>query len=178
MSKSHRFQFTSAGSNVGSGVILWNQRQTDEHLLLIHTGASGDGKTELDGEDDAAWWNWGSNYRMPFRVEMEKLFSTEYTDGGVWTDDYNGSGVAGYVISGKAGTAYENNSIFLLAAGCGRENGIYGKNRIARYWTMSYSQAIAARCLDFDKDGVLHKSRLRYYGFTIRPIASWDYQGN
>lgn len=65
-----------------------------------------DGKTELDPEDDAAYVNWGSQWRMPSKEQQDELKS-ECT--WTWTtmDDVNG-----YEVTGPNG-----NSIFLPETG-------------------------------------------------------------
>lgn len=42
-------------------------------------GATPDGKTELDPEDDAATVNWGSEWCMPTKEQAEELSNTNYT---------------------------------------------------------------------------------------------------
>lgn len=42
-------------------------------------GATPDGKTELDPEDDAATANWGSEWCMPTKEQAEELSNTNYT---------------------------------------------------------------------------------------------------
>ena len=66
----------------------------------------------LKAKYDAASANWGSDWRMPNGFEMEELVNNcDWT----WTNDYNHSGVSGFVVSSTA--IGNNNSIFLPAAG-------------------------------------------------------------
>ena len=68
-----------------------------------------DNKTVLDPEDDAAHVNWGGAWRMPTRAEWLELYENCIWKG---TDDYNGTGVAGQIVTG-----FNGNSIFLPVAG-------------------------------------------------------------
>ncbi len=69
-----------------------------------------DNKIQLDPEDDAAAANWKGKWRMPTSSELEEL---NVGCNWEWTDDMNGSGIAGRIgISKKNGKA-----IFLPAAG-------------------------------------------------------------
>ena len=54
-----------------------------------------DNKTTLEAEDDAASVNWGGTWRMPTLKEQAELQSYCYW---VWTNSYNGTGKAGYII--------------------------------------------------------------------------------
>jgi len=52
----------------------WND--SDETLTKYCTNSdygTVDGKAELDPEDDAAWVNWGTSWRMPSKEQMEEL---------------------------------------------------------------------------------------------------------
>ena len=80
-------------------------------------------------EDDAAYMNWGGNWRMPSRaecVELAKTFNTN--DFGAsnttkwkweWQTDYNSSGHAGWLISYRKDTSGNTvtSTLFLPAAG-------------------------------------------------------------
>lgn len=69
-------------------------------------GDNPDNKTVLDKEDDAAYVNLGSNWRMPTRAEMNALI-----ENCAWTwTSLNG-------VNGMLVTASNGNSIFLPAAG-------------------------------------------------------------
>ena len=87
--------------------------------------------TTLEPEDDAAAQNWGGAWRMPTHAEQVELEENCYW---VWTSNYNGSDIAGYIIyaakssSDKGQVVYNGNTpssdyslsdfhIFLPAAG-------------------------------------------------------------
>ena len=65
-----------------------------------------DDKTELDPEDDAAYVNWGSSWRIPTTEQQQEL-RNECT--WTWTER---NGVSGKLVTGPNG-----NTIFLPAAG-------------------------------------------------------------
>ncbi len=126
----------------------------------------GDNKTILDKEDDAAAVNMGGSWRMPTYDEIEEL-KTECT--WTWTDDYNGTGVAGRIVTSKT----NDNSIFLPAAGY-RSNsdlnyaGVYG-----RYWSSSldkYYVDFAYSCY-FSSGWVDWSEDYRYCGLSVRGVT-------
>ena len=69
--------------------------------------------TELLAADDAAYANWGSNWRTPSRAQWEELVN-ECT--WTWTENYNSTGKSGYVVTGKK-AGYTDKSIFIPAVG-------------------------------------------------------------
>ena len=72
--------------------------------------ANSDGVVSLDDADDIVTKTWGGTWRMPTQKEWAELQEhCVWT----WTDDYNKSGVAGYVVKSKSSDA----SLFLPAAG-------------------------------------------------------------
>lgn len=89
----------------------------------------GDSLTTLLPEDDAATVNWGSEWRMPTKEEWQELI-----DGceRVKTEDYNGSGVAGWIYTSKV----NGNSIFFPAAG-ERRTVSYNVGEDCEYWSSS-----------------------------------------
>ena len=87
--------------------------------------------TVTTGTSDVATTKWGNNWKTPTKTQLTKLLDgvtgtdgTGTTLGLVWewidgsTSHYvSGCTLAGYKISGAAGTAYASNSIFLPKAG-------------------------------------------------------------
>ncbi len=99
--------YTWGGSYNNTPPATW----TDDH----NTGTA-----DLTDDSDTATKLWGSNWRMPTNLELQALINTgncdiERIDGD--TKKYKETTIKGYLFKGKAGTAYENNSIFLPAAG-------------------------------------------------------------
>ncbi|MGM9747138.1 MAG: InlB B-repeat-containing protein [Paludibacteraceae bacterium] len=122
-----------------------------------------DNKTVLDLEDDAANVNWGGKWRMPTDAEWTELRENcTWT----WTSDYNGTGVAGRIVTSKT----NSNSIFLPAAGYRGDYQNYtfdGNN----YWSSSLNDySKAAMEVAFDESKVGRYSQYRRYGLSIRPV--------
>ena len=90
----------------------WGDGKKDEVTKYCINADFGtvDNKETLEFNDDAARANWGGEWRMPTDDELEELY---FGCTWVWSDDFNGSGVAG-----RVGTSKKNgNIIFLPAAG-------------------------------------------------------------
>ena len=121
-----------------------------------------DNKTELDVEDDAAYVNWGSQWRMPTLVQLIEL-RNECTR--TWT---NLNDVWGYEIRSKV----NGNSIFLPAAG-GRGQGLYPAGSAGYYWSRSLDDEndYFAREMYFDDENRWQSWGLnRIYGLSVRPV--------
>ena len=123
-----------------------------------------DYKTVLELADDAARANWGGAWRMPTDAEWTELRNNcTWT----WTDDYNGTGVAGQIVTSNI----NGYSIFLPAAGYrGGDNfaagvhGYYcssslGTNGTIYVWGVSFSLVDVSR-YDYD----------RFLGRPVRPV--------
>lgn len=80
---------------------------------------STDGLRTLEASDDAATVNMGSGWRMPTYDEWKALGSATTS---AWTTDYQGSGVAGLVLTSNADSS---NKLFFPAAGCCLNSGVY-----------------------------------------------------
>ena len=122
-----------------------------------------DNKTVLDLEDDAAYVNWGSNWRMPTITEIQELLdNTKH----VWTTQ---NGVSGRKFTSKT----NGNSIFLPAAGCRYGSYLLSQALYGYYWSSSLfeSNPDDARYLYFFSENASTGSSLeRIYGFTVRPV--------
>ena len=124
-----------------------------------------DNKTQLELADDAARANWGGAWRMPTDAEW-----TELRDNCTWTwiSDYQGTGIAGRIVTGLNG-----NSIFLPAAGCRYDDGLYYAGDDGNYWSSSlYTDGQdGAWGVYFDSDYVYgYYGGGRYYGRSVRPV--------
>lgn len=109
--------------NRSEGIVLINK-----YYDYDEKGNPGDGKSELDLEDDAAYVNGGKAWRMPSAEQIEELTNSNYTTQKKKTIN----GVVGFEITSKI----NGNSIFLPAAGSlyGDDSGSYGP-----YWNDGYS---------------------------------------
>lgn len=90
---------------------------------------STDGKTVLDAEDDAVTAAWGINWRMPTNEELQALSNATTQS---WTDDYQGSGVAGMVCTDKTDSS---KVLFFPAAGRLYNSRAYYIGQEVHYWT-------------------------------------------
>ena len=124
-----------------------------------------DNKTVLELADDAARANWGGAWRMPTDAEWTELRENcTWT----WTSDYNGTGVAGRIVTSKT----NGNSIFLPAAGCFGGDGLYDAGYYGDYRSSSlytdnpndaWSVVFCSNYVDMYDCG-------RYYGQSVRPV--------
>ena len=124
-----------------------------------------DDKTELDLEDDAAYVNWGSDWRMPSLEQIKEL-----KDKCTWTwTTLNG-------VNGREVTGPNGNSIFLPAAGYrgGYRGGgsLYNDGSWGGYWSRSPNSDSPSDAyeLDFDSGYVLWYSGNRHYGESVRAV--------
>ena len=125
----------------------------------------GDNKTELDPEDDAAYVNWGSEWRMPTHAQLEELVNSSYTTT-TWTTL---NGVYGRKISKKSDS---NVYIFLPAAGYRSGSSLYDAGSYGYYWSRSLrtSYSYFAYCLLFNSGNIYTYYYSRYYGRSVRPV--------
>ena len=121
-----------------------------------------DGKTVLDLEDDAAYVNMGSEWRMPTRAEQDEL-SNNCT--WTWTTQ---NGVKGYKVTGDNG-----NSIFLSAAGYRDNSNLGGAGSFGGYWSSSLyeSKSYCAYELDFISGMYYWDYYDRYCGRPVRAVV-------
>lgn len=120
------------------------------------------GKTELDIDDDAAYVNWGSGWRMPSLAQQDEL-RTRCT--WTWTSK---NGVSGYIVKSK----YNGCSLFLPAAGYYKAESLNKAGSIGCYWSRSLSSDFsrAAYLVGFYSAEVCKNFDNRFYGQSIRPV--------
>ena len=128
--------------------------------------------TELEPEDDAAYVNWGSEWRMPSDVQFEELINSSYTTT-TWTTQNSVSGFK--IISNSNGS-----SIFMPAAGEYYQTSQYTGTDL-RYWTRTLSTTSPytdCRAYGLENPGYSSTSMLRltqwyrYTGWSIRPVRN------
>ena len=128
-----------------------------------------EGFATLEAGDDAARVAWKGQWRMPTADEMSALASPAKVTT-TWTADYNGTGVAGMIITG-ATPGYTDKSIFLPAAGTGVEADVKDAGKTGCYWTPSLdADAQHAATLNFSQESFAPGSAPRYYGCSVRPV--------
>lgn len=124
-----------------------------------------DMKTELDLADDAAYMNWGRQWRMPTLAQVQELVNSEYTTQ-EWTTQ---NGVYGRKITSKA----NGKSIFLPAAGYHNFTSYHNDGTGGYYWsnTLYVRDSYLAQGLAFDAKGIGTYGSSRYVGRNIRPVC-------
>ncbi len=122
-----------------------------------------DNKTTLDLEDDAAYMNWGGNWRMPTSVDVDELL-----DNCTWTWTTQND-VNGYRVTSKT----NSNSIFLPAAGYRNETSFYYVGSYGHYSSSSLNESDPDYewCLGFYSSDTYRGNLRRDCGFTVRPVC-------
>ncbi len=122
-----------------------------------------DDLTVLQRSDDAATAVWGYDWRMPTKAEYQELMNKcTWT----WTDSYNGTGVAGYIVTGNS------NSIFLPAAGCRGGSRLIGDGFIGYYWSSSLYDREFVYSLKFASGYRDVLGNYRCDGYSVRAVKS------
>ena len=140
---------------------------SDESSYWSGTG-SPDNKTVLDPEDDVAHVVLGGNWRMPTDAEWNELNENCTWR---WTYSYNGSGVAGQIVtSNKPG--YTDKSIFLPAAGYRDGDYLNFVGLIGEYWSSSLNTVYPFYAYDenFNSGDVYRGNDDRFNGQSVRPV--------
>ena len=130
-----------------------------------------DKKTVLDLEDDAARQIGKGTWRIPTDAEWTALRDEANFK---WdrTDNYEGTGVAGQIVTSKV-PGYEGNHIFLPAAGYRSGTSLNNTGSYGGYWSSSLCEYLSddAVYVFFDSVGVYRSYDDRYYGFSVRPVS-------
>lgn len=123
---------------------------------------------------DVAASEWGGKWYIPTDDDWSALVNECRWE---WKENYQGSGVNGYVVYGKG--QYENNFIFLPAAGYKTTFSMY-ENTKGYYWSSSmYDNKdsskkdfynITAWYVSFGNDSQNFSYFDRYSGYSIRPV--------
>ncbi len=150
------FEYSNAPYHTGDSYSTgWSKYIPTGKASYWSAGGDPDNLLTLAASDDVASVLWGGDWRMPDKAELEMLLSEAVTY--AWTADYNSTGVAGLLITGK--DSFSGASLFLPAAGNGGEGVCDGAGDFGYYWSRSlYSDfPHCAWCPYFD-DG--------YYGMS------------
>lgn len=135
---------------------------------------------------DVAHTKWGGTWRMPTFEEQSELCDNCYW---VWTNNYNGTRKAGYIIykvkaeadRGKYSYGYtapiatyttSDTHIFLPASGYYSGNALYSDGQIGNYWSANSTTGGEnyVFTLYFDSSLVIWLSFLRNDGFSVRAV--------
>lgn len=129
-----------------------------------------DNKTVLDSEDDAASANWGGSWRIPTDEEWTELMTNCSC---TWTNDYNGTGIAGLKMTSKK-AGYKDKAIFLPAAGH-RSPGSLESMSGGCYWSSSlrtdFPDYAWRFCFGSGYKDFGMGNTSRRYGHTVRPVT-------
>ena len=124
-----------------------------------------DSTGNLAAEHDAATAHLGAPWRMPTSDEIQALVDNCTT---TWTTR---NGVNGRLVTGKG--AYASKSIFLPAAGLGRDSD-YGGRECGWYWSSTPDTINFARYLDFGSRDFYQTQYFRYHGQSVRPLRGFS----
>ena len=129
-----------------------------------YTGSS---SAELELSDDAAYVNWGKNWRMPSEAQCQELINSSYTTT-TWTSI---NGIYGRKITSKM-PGYTGNSIFLPAAGFRLGSSLHDAGSYGDYWsrTRDVSNTNYALSLGFGSGGISAYNEYRSCGQSVRPV--------
>ena len=127
-----------------------------------------DANNNLTASYDAAAANWGENWRMPTRTEIEELLNNC-----TWTWSTQ-NGTKGYLVCSKT----NENSIFLPAAGFRQEAyPVSALNESGFYLSATHDNDIFMFCLQFNNNGIDDPYRGCNscfdcsMGFSVRPVT-------
>ncbi len=125
-----------------------------------------DDKAELDLEDDAAYVNWGPEWRMPSKAQFDELINSNYTTT-TWTTQ---NGVYGRLITSKS----NGNSIFLPAAGYRYNDYFNDAGSSGGYWsrTLYENGPDYEWRLYFGSYSITTGYYGRYRGLSVRPVRA------
>ena len=121
---------------------------------------------DLTLEQDAAHVNMGGNWRMPTEAEEQELLDN---CDGVWTDDYNGTSVAGCIFTSKI----NGNSVFFPAAGSCSDSSVDDVGLWGYYWSAScrsYSDTLVWNFV-INSGSQSMSNIYRYYGQPVRAVC-------
>ena len=144
---------------------------TGNSLTKYNTNSSSgtvDNKIVLDREDDAAFFILGSGWRMPTQEEWTELRENCTS---AWTDNYEGTGVAGTIVTSNL-IGYTDNSIFLPAAGRQEDATINFAGSSCLYWSSSSIASLSGTAWNwsFNTDHWNCYSLPYCYGSSVRPV--------
>ena len=114
--------------------------------------------------DDAAYVNWGSNWRMPNDYDFRELINTHNTT----TEKVTQNGVIGLKITSKS----NGKSIFLPLAGFINGSTLVGAGTNAYYWSSETYDEERVCYLHIQNGDVTVSDCSRYMGQSIRPVRN------
>ena len=133
-------------------------RTLTKYCTLSYCGYNGfvDNKTELDPEDDAAYVNWGTSWRMPSLEQMQELFNKCTS----WRTTLNG--VNGLLFTGPNG-----NTLFLPSAGYRLRESLLDAVLHGYYWSRTLDSGM---CYPYYLGWSGCESHVRCWGRSVRAV--------
>jgi uncharacterized protein (TIGR02145 family) len=128
---------------------------------------SEDGKTVLESADDAVTAAWGGSWRMPTTEEFVALGNAVNS---AWTSSYQGSGIAGLVLTDKTDSS---KVLFFPVTGFCYKGTVYSVSDSGVYWSSSVrdNNFQLAYHFKFDSSDISWEySYYRYSGFAVRGV--------
>ena len=127
------------------------------------------GTVALFGDSDTATKLWGNKWRMPTQAELQALLTNCDVQ---WTDDYKGdnTNIKGAIFTGKQGTAFASNSVFLPAAGHSASGSFIGQGGHGYFWSSTPNGGNNAYILYFVAGRQDVSNFLRSYGCSVRAV--------
>ena len=163
-------------ANVG-GLYPWHNSSVNGRKTTWGSGVT-------TGTGDVATALWGDNWKEPTVTNILNLVNKDadgnalatdltewtYCDGS--TTKYNNCTLKGWKVSGKSGTAYENNIIFLPLAGyySTTSSKVY-PGSYTYYWSSTQDNA-SAHDLYLTTSAHNKSSNLCYYGMSVRAVLN------
>ena len=120
-----------------------------------------DNKPELDLDDDAAYVNWGSGWRMPSREQLEELHANCTSK---WTKI---NGVRGYLLKSKRNGA----SLFLPAAGVRPGSSLEYAGSVGDYWSRTLETNDPQNAFSLEGLDVTSNNGDRSDGRSVRAVC-------
>ena len=119
-----------------------------------------DNNGNLTAQHDAATANWGGDWRMPTKEELNEL-----RNNCTWSWARH-NGVGGYKVKGPNG-----NNIFLPTAGCRYMSSLSDAGRYGNYWSSTpFDDSQSACNLNFSSDNHDMLYYFRINGLSVRPV--------
>ena len=165
------FEWNNTPYHTGTSITGWTKYIPSTKTSYWGGSGSPDNKLVLEPSDDVAHIQWGGNWRMPTKAELQWL-----VDNCTWTwkSNYNSSGVNGYLVTSNINSA----SFFLPCAGfCSGSSRNYAGSD-GYFWSSSLdtSNPRNAGNLGFygypgdDNFGWNLYNYSRNLGFSVRPV--------
>jgi len=157
---------SQVGSGEGKKYFDWSDYKYCNGTNSVMTKYnSSDNKVVLDLSDDAAYTNWGENWKTPSESDWDNL---KYNTTATWTDDYQNTGVKGTILVSKT----DSSKILFFPIG---GKAVYGSilsdltgnclsSSLDEDTEIIYSKVSRKDVIDKEYD-------IRCNGYNVRPIA-------